>query len=466
MTGPDPDAIDVRTGLCHALIRTDQSKTPGCGQIRTGRVFLPPLSAIDAALHATFRQDASLSNFSSLNNVIGKSVMPEPFDFPGMLVQQGKGEEFLVSDSPKEGVKGSILRFVWFLGWIKGMKLYPWRLRTEWAYSFMMEIGISESYPISFVAKRSRRNFLLAPLLSFRDEAYTTSPGMLVLQGADHELVFTDSSSAQCSSVFRLVAGLHGRAEKIPLKPLSQKICLISIYVLYPKWHAKSLITQYHVFILTHLTSPFSLTVLAAGSQQQQQIPAAPPTHQPPTVQQQQQQIPAAAASAITQPPHPPSSHRASQFSLTSPFSLTVLAAGSQQQQQIPAAPPTHQPPTVQQQQQQIPAAAASAITQPPPPTVQPPSKSVLTHCSRRRQPTAATDSSSASHPSATHRPAAATTDSSSSSISHHPDTLEAIMCSQHWLWATSSRGGVPEEEIFTGEELKDEDEDGPQILD
>ncbi|KAH9671793.1 BED-type domain-containing protein [Citrus sinensis] len=47
-----------------------------------------------------------------------------------------------------------------------------------------------------------------------------------------------------------------------------------------------------------------------------------------------------------------------------------------------------------------------------------------------------------------------------------HPDTLEAIMCSQHWLWATSSRGGVPEEEIFTGEELKDEDEDGPQILD
>ncbi|KAH9801067.1 BED-type domain-containing protein [Citrus sinensis] len=47
-----------------------------------------------------------------------------------------------------------------------------------------------------------------------------------------------------------------------------------------------------------------------------------------------------------------------------------------------------------------------------------------------------------------------------------HPDTLKAIMCSQHWLWATSNRGGVPEEEIFTGEELKDEDEDGLQILD
>ena len=94
-------------------------------------------------------------------------------------MQQGKEEEFLLSDSPKEGVKGSIQRFVWLLGWIKGMKLYPWRLRTEWvsfvssaanfkgaslkllcsteslaagfnqASSFMMEIGISECYPIS-----------------------------------------------------------------------------------------------------------------------------------------------------------------------------------------------------------------------------------------------------------------------------------------------------------------------------
>lgn len=47
-----------------------------------------------------------------------------------------------------------------------------------------------------------------------------------------------------------------------------------------------------------------------------------------------------------------------------------------------------------------------------------------------------------------------------------HPDTLEAIMCSQHWLWATSGRGGVPEEKIFTGKKLKNEDKHGPQILD
>ncbi|KAK9220957.1 hypothetical protein WN944_009381 [Citrus x changshan-huyou] len=64
-----------------------------------------PVSGTDAALHATFRlilKDASLSNFSSLNNVIGKSVMLEPFDFPGMLVQQGKEDELVVSESPKE----------------------------------------------------------------------------------------------------------------------------------------------------------------------------------------------------------------------------------------------------------------------------------------------------------------------------------------------------------------------------
>ena len=64
-----------------------------------------PVSDTDAALHATFRlilKDASLSNFSSLNNVIGKSVMLEPFDFPGMLVQQGKEDELVVSESPKE----------------------------------------------------------------------------------------------------------------------------------------------------------------------------------------------------------------------------------------------------------------------------------------------------------------------------------------------------------------------------
>ncbi|GAY41395.1 hypothetical protein CUMW_059110 [Citrus unshiu] len=41
------------------------------------------------------------------------------------------------------------------------------------AASFVIEKGLSEYHPISFVAKGANRNFLLAPLLSLRDESYT-----------------------------------------------------------------------------------------------------------------------------------------------------------------------------------------------------------------------------------------------------------------------------------------------------
>ncbi|KAH9801502.1 hypothetical protein KPL71_001060 [Citrus sinensis] len=45
-----------------------------------------------------------------------------------------------------------------------------------------------------------------------------------------------------------------------------------------------------------------------------------------------------------------------------------------------------------------------------------------------------------------------------------HPNTLESLMCAQNWIWA-SSRGEVPENEIFAGEELisDDDDDDGAQ---
>ncbi|KAJ7980754.1 DUF1680 domain-containing protein [Quillaja saponaria] len=42
------------------------------------------------------------------------------------------------------------------------------------AASFIMREGLSEYHPISFVAQGARRNFLLAPLLTLRDESYTT----------------------------------------------------------------------------------------------------------------------------------------------------------------------------------------------------------------------------------------------------------------------------------------------------
>ena len=39
--------------------------------------------------------------------------------------------------------------------------------------SFVMNKGLSQYHPISFVAKGDKRNFLLAPLHSLRDESYT-----------------------------------------------------------------------------------------------------------------------------------------------------------------------------------------------------------------------------------------------------------------------------------------------------
>ncbi|KAH9754467.1 BED-type domain-containing protein [Citrus sinensis] len=45
-----------------------------------------------------------------------------------------------------------------------------------------------------------------------------------------------------------------------------------------------------------------------------------------------------------------------------------------------------------------------------------------------------------------------------------HPTTLEALMCTQHWLWV-NSKGKILESEIFNGEEFVDEDESGPQAL-
>ncbi|KAK9229235.1 hypothetical protein WN944_022194 [Citrus x changshan-huyou] len=36
-----------------------------------------------------------------------------------------------------------------------------------------------------------------------------------------------------------------------------------------------------------------------------------------------------------------------------------------------------------------------------------------------------------------------------------HFDTLESLMCAQNWIWAFTSRGGVSDDEIFTGEEFE-----------
>ncbi|KAK4854772.1 hypothetical protein QYF36_001051 [Acer negundo] len=162
-----------------------------------------PESGTDAALHATFRlilSDTSSSELSSVKDYIGKSVMLEPFDFPGMVVaREGKDNKLVVTDSPSEE-GSSVFQLVAGLdggnetvsmesksqegcfvsGGTKygaGMMLSCSEESSEAGYkeaaSFIIGKGISQYHPISFVAKGAKRDFLLQPLLSFIDEFYT-----------------------------------------------------------------------------------------------------------------------------------------------------------------------------------------------------------------------------------------------------------------------------------------------------
>ncbi|XP_062171742.1 uncharacterized protein LOC133877449 isoform X2 [Alnus glutinosa] len=164
-----------------------------------------PESGTNSSVHATFRlilNDSSSEKFSTIKDAIGKSVMLEPFDIPGMVVvHQGKDENLGVADSPG-GVGSSSFRLVAGLdGKAETVSLESESDKDCFVYSgvnynsgksiklscksdasdddfsqaasFVLNKGISEYHPISFVAKGVKRNFLLAPLLSFKDESYT-----------------------------------------------------------------------------------------------------------------------------------------------------------------------------------------------------------------------------------------------------------------------------------------------------
>ncbi|KAF3452568.1 hypothetical protein FNV43_RR03001 [Rhamnella rubrinervis] len=164
-----------------------------------------PESGTDSAVQATFRlilHDSSLSNFATINDVIGKLVSLEPFDLPGMVVaHRGEDKNLLVADSSSDrgfsvfrlvegldGGSGSVSLesesnkecYVFSPGGNPGGSL-TLRCKSDkfrdnefvHATSFVLNKGISEYHPISFVAKGATRNFLLSPLISFRDESYT-----------------------------------------------------------------------------------------------------------------------------------------------------------------------------------------------------------------------------------------------------------------------------------------------------
>ncbi|CAL1391150.1 unnamed protein product [Linum trigynum] len=162
----------------------------------------------DASVHSTFRLVSSNNNHklsTTLKDLIGEKVMLEPFHLPGMvLTQNGKDEAIMVKNSVPsdgsseflvvsglDGKEGSVsLESVAQKGCFvfSGVDYKPGAkvklsCRTSSGSgggdefgkgaSFSANRGLSQYHPLSFVAKGENRGFILAPLLSFRDESYT-----------------------------------------------------------------------------------------------------------------------------------------------------------------------------------------------------------------------------------------------------------------------------------------------------
>ncbi|XP_010091978.2 uncharacterized protein LOC21391350 [Morus notabilis] len=163
-----------------------------------------PESGTDAAVQASFRlifEESSSSKHSTMNDIIGQTVKFEPLDLPGMVVVHQGEEDLTVADSSSEKGSSSVFLlasgldgssetvslesesnrgcFVYNADYQSGGSLKlscnnePSDAAFSQAASFVMNKGLSEYHPISFVAKGASRNFLLAPLLSLRDESYT-----------------------------------------------------------------------------------------------------------------------------------------------------------------------------------------------------------------------------------------------------------------------------------------------------
>ncbi|KAM3289037.1 hypothetical protein P3S67_017324 [Capsicum chacoense] len=159
-----------------------------------------PEAGTNAAVSATFRLislDKSSVKPSEYKDLIGKQVMLELFDLPEMFIShQGQEQSLGIAASSDEG--GSLFRvtagldgkdstvslesesqkgcFIYSGVDYKSSSTVKLSCNTKssdagfkQAASFTFGNGISEYHPISFVAKGTKRNFILSPLLSFRD---------------------------------------------------------------------------------------------------------------------------------------------------------------------------------------------------------------------------------------------------------------------------------------------------------
>ncbi|CAN6230712.1 unnamed protein product [Urochloa humidicola] len=160
----------------------------------------PEVHGTDTAIHATFRvhpQDSTeLHGIYSITTK-GASMLIEPFDLPGTVITNNltlsaqKGSDSLFNIVP--GLDGNSNSVSLELGTKPGCFLVTGTdysagtkiqvsckssLQSiggilEQAASFVQTAPLRQYHPISFVAKGVRRNFLLEPLYSLRDEFYT-----------------------------------------------------------------------------------------------------------------------------------------------------------------------------------------------------------------------------------------------------------------------------------------------------
>ena len=91
-----------------------------------------PEAGTNAALHATFRlilKDATSLKVMSPKEAIGKSVILEPIDLPGMVVvQQGTNGNLGITNSESSRV---LLHSVWLQDWMERTGRFPWNQKAR-----------------------------------------------------------------------------------------------------------------------------------------------------------------------------------------------------------------------------------------------------------------------------------------------------------------------------------------------
>eukprot|EP00268_Persea_americana_P017312 TRINITY_DN1832_c1_g3_i1.p1 TRINITY_DN1832_c1_g3~~TRINITY_DN1832_c1_g3_i1.p1 ORF type:complete len:503 (+),score=68.23 TRINITY_DN1832_c1_g3_i1:150-1511(+) len=159
-----------------------------------------PEPGTDSVLRATFRlilADEGSSQFSSVDDIIGRSIMLEPFNLPGMVVAM-QGSNAAIA---KRGGGSDPSDYLFRVSAGLDNKNNTFSLESEFqqacflcrvddqvqlrcfsgdqgdaffqAASFTFSEGLTKYHPTSFMANGVNSSFLLVPLLSLRDESYT-----------------------------------------------------------------------------------------------------------------------------------------------------------------------------------------------------------------------------------------------------------------------------------------------------